>query len=1047
VDSTPMAEQLDPEELREVISEYQEASAEVIQRFEGHIAQYLGDGLLVYFGFPLAHEDDAQRAVRAGLGIVAAVQELNTRLQQRKAYHAPPLRVRIGIHTGLVVVGEIGGGEKKELMALGEAPNVAARLQGLAEPGTVVISAATHRLVEGYFVLHPLGSHKLKGVSAPLQVYRVLGESETRSRVEIAAASGLTPLVGREHEVRLLLERWGQVQEGLGQAVLLSGEAGIGKSRLVRALKERLTEESHTWLECRCSPYHQNSALYPVIDLLQRVLQFKREDTPEEKLSKLEGALGLYGFSLQETVPLLATLLSLPVTRYPLPPLSPQKQKQKTLEIILAWLLKEAERRPLLFVVEDLHWIDPSTLELLDLLIDQVPAARILLLLTFRPEFLPPWSSRSHLTLVTLGRLARKQAEVMVEQVTKGKELPPEVFQQVVAKTDGVPLFVEELTKMVLESGFLREEDGHYELLEPLPSLAIPTTLHDSLMARLDRLSTVKETAQLGATLGREFTYELLQAVSPLDDAALQRDLERLVKAELLYQRGLPPQARYIFKHVLIQEVAYQSLLKSRRQQYHHKIAQTLTERFAETAETQPELLAHHYTEAGLLTQAIPSWQKAGEKAMERSAHKEAISHFTRGLELLAAQPETPERNQQELALQIALGGPLTATTGYAAAQVEKAYARALELCRQLGETLQLVRVLGGLEAFYFVRGELQTARELGEQLLRLAQNVQDPALFLRAHTALGLALFHLGALTQAQEHLGQGIALHDSQKRRSHALQDPEVVFLSYAALVLWHLGYPDQAQKKIHEALTLARELSHPYSLALALYFSASLHQFRREGRATQEQAEAVIALATEQGFSFLLAHGTTLRGWALAEQGQGREGIAQMQQGLAAYQATGSELFRPYYLALLAEGYGRAEQTAEGLVALSEALAAVHKNGEHVYEAMLHRLQGQLTLQKFQVSSSKFQVPNTQHPTPSTQAEAEAEACFLKAVAIARQQEAKSLELRAATSLAYLWQRQGKQHAARNTLSEIYSWFTEGFDTVDLREAKALLRELSY
>jgi class 3 adenylate cyclase len=598
VDSTALSSQLDPEEYREVVRAYQDTCAKVIARFEGHIAQYLGDGLLVYFGYPRAHEDDAQRAVRAGLGMVEAVGQLNTRLAQEREVH---LVVRLGIHTGLVVVGDVGGGTRQEQLALGETPNIAARLQGIAAPNTLVISAATFQLLGGFFACQPLGTPLLKGLAQPLAVYRVLYESMARSRLEAAGSAALTMLVGREQEIGLLQERWAQVKEGIGQVVLLSGEAGIGKSRLVQVLQEQVAAEPRAWLTpCQCSPYHQNTALYPWIELLERVaLRFEREESPSQKLRKLEGFLVQYGLPLAEVVPLFATLLSLPLpAEYAPLTMSPEQQKQQTLHALLTILLRIAAQQPVLFVMEDLHWVDPSTLELLTLLVDQGPTARILALLTFRPDFSPPWTGRSHCTQVAVHRLPRQQAVEVIRQVAHGKALPPEVIAQIVAKTDGVPLFVEELTKMVLESGLLQERDDRYELTGPLPPLAIPTTLHDSLMARLDRLTTVKSLAQLGATLGREFSYALLHAVAPWDEGTVQRGLHQLVDAEFLFQRGLPPQATYLFKHALIQDAAYQSLLKSTRQQYHQRIAQVLEERFPETAETQPEWLAHHYTQA-----------------------------------------------------------------------------------------------------------------------------------------------------------------------------------------------------------------------------------------------------------------------------------------------------------------------------------------------------------------------------------------------------------------------------------------------------------------
>jgi class 3 adenylate cyclase/tetratricopeptide (TPR) repeat protein len=1041
VGSTALSTQLDPEELRAVIQAYREICATVIRRFEGHLAKYIGDGLLVYFGYPLAHEDDAQRAVRAGLSILAELPRLNARLQSTVGAHSrAPLQIRIGIHTGLVVAGEMGVGDQPEPLAIvGETPNLAARLQQEAQPNTVVISAATYHLIQGYFECADLGLREVKGASAPLQVYHVLDESGIQGRLEVAARRGLTPLVGLEPEVRLLLECWEQVKEGQGQVVLLSGEAGIGKSRLVRVLRERIAGEAPVWLECRCSPYHQNSALYPIIDLVQRVLGFTRDDSPEEKLRKLEVGAVREPPLQPEAIPLFASLLSLPLPeRYPPLNLTPQRQKQKTLEAMLTWLLAEAEWQPVAFIVEDLHWADPSTLEFLGLLIDQVPTARLLTILAFRPEFTPPWTLHSHFIHLTLQRLPRKQVEEIVEKIRGDKVLPAEVVQQIVAKTDGVPLFVEELTKMVVESG-LSVGATH---ASPIP-LGIPATLHDALMARLDRLRGAKEIAQLGATLGREFSYEMLHTVSPLDGAALQQGLRQLVEAELLYQRGLPPQATYLFKHALIQDAAYQSLLKSTRQQYHRQIARVLEGRFPETKETQPELLARHYTEAGLIAQAIPYWQKAGQRAVQRSVNVEAIAHLTKGMELLSTLPDTPERAQQELTLQITLGAPLIATKGYSAPEVGKVYTRARELCRQVGETPQLVPVLDGLRVFYITQGEFQTARELAEQIMRLAQSVQDPALLQRGHVVLGEVLYWLGGLAPARGHFERAIALYDPRQPRSPwEWLDAKVPPLSYAALALWMLGYPDQALKRSQEALTLAQELSHPFSLAWALHCAAWLHQCRREVQATQEQAEALIALCTEQGFPFWLAPGIRFRSWALAEQGQGEEGIAQvrLRQGRTAGRFTRASVGRSHSLALLAEVCGQVEQAEEGLVLLADALAV----GERYYEAELYRLKGQLTLQKFQVSGSKFQVEDSLGSSVQ-RLESEAEECFLKAIEVARHQQAKSLELRAVMSLSRLWQSQGKKEEAHRMLAEIYGWFTEGFDTKDLQEAKALLDSL--
>jgi predicted ATPase/class 3 adenylate cyclase len=1034
VGSTTLSEQLDPEELRTVIQKYRATCATVIGRCEGYVAKYIGDGLLVYFGYPQAHEDDAQRAVRAGLGIVAALPQLNAELQSTLGAHGcASLQVRIGIHTGLVVAGEMGTEDQPEPLAIvGETPNIAARVEGKAEPNTVVISQATHRLVQGLFECKDLGPQALKGLSTPLSLYRVVGDSGAQSRFAVAVQKGLTPLVGREPELGLLRASWEHAKAGADQVVLLSGEPGIGKSRLVQELKEQLEHEGATRIEFRCSPYHQNSALYPIIDHLQRLLQFDRADTPQAKLSKLRQALCHYRFPQADTLPLLAALLSLPHPEGCAPlTFSPQKQKQKTQEALVAWLREEAERNAVYTAWEDLHWADPSTLELVQLYLEQIPTTRMFTVLTFRPDFVPPWGARSCLTQLTLSRLGRQQVETMVEQVTGGKSLPTEVVQQIVAKTDGVPLFVEELTKMVLESGLLTEGTDHYELRGALPPLAIPATLQDSLMARLDRLAPVREIAQVGATLGREFSYEVLHAVSPLDEATLEQGLRQLVEAELIYQRGLPPQASYLFKHALIQDTAYQSLLKSTRQQLHQRSARVLEERFPEVKETQPELVAHHYTEAGLIEQALPYWQQAGQRANQRSAYVEAVAHLTKGLALLKTLPDTPERSQQELALQTILVAVLSATKGLTASEKEQVYARALELCRQVGESPQLAPVLCGLAVFYQFRGELQTQQEVVEQLLRIAQSVQDPAFLALAHMLRGEGLYFRGELLAALDHLEQGLALYDPQQFHTHgylsSVFDVGVYGRCFAAAALGALGYPDQALRRVHEALTLARAGAHSYTLALALNWVAVIYLMRGEVEAVQERAAALVALATEQELPDVLAFGTIWQGWARVQQGEGEAGIGQIRQGLAHFQAAGFWAGIPGYLAMLAEAYMRIGQIEEGLSMVAEALTVMDKTGERTGEAGLYVLKGWLLF---------FSQGDP----------AAAEACFQQAIDIARRRSAKSGELLAVTSLSRLWQMQGKKDEARQMLAEIYGWFTEGFDTKALQEAKALLDELA-
>jgi predicted ATPase len=763
------------------------------------------------------------------------------------------------------------------------------------------------------------------------------------------------------------------------------------------------------------------------------MLRFQAGDTPETRLEKLEQNLSQYRLSLEESVSLFAALLSLPVPkdRYPPLNLTPQRQRQKTLGAIVAIMLELAERQPVLFILEDLHWTDPTTLELLNLLIDQTPTASMCALLTCRPEFQPSWSHRSYLTEVTVNRLSRSQIERMAHQVADGKRLPTEVIQQLVDKTDGVPLYVEEMTKAVLESGALKEVDGHYELAGSIASLSIPATLQDSLMARLDRLVTAKGVAQYASVIGRQFSYEMLQAVSGLEEATLQRELGRLVEAELIYQRGVLPDTTYLFKHALIQDIAYESLLRSTRQGYHRCIAEVLEEQFPETAERQPELLARHYTEAGFSELAIGYWQEAGEKAMQRSAHVEAITHLNKGLEVLKTLPESAELVQKELMIQVALGTPLIATKGNAAPDVERVYARARELCQQVGNTPQFFLVLRGLIVYYMTRGQLQTATQLGEQLLRLAHAQHDPALLLLAHYQLGMVLFWRGKPASAHTHHTQALAIYTPQAHRALAWRygtDLGVGSGGHVALELWYLGYPDQALQHSQSARTLAQDMSHPFSLAFALTVTAMLHQIRREVPAAHEQSVAGLHLATEQEFAQWWAWGTVLRGWTQAMQGQEEVGIAGIRQGLTASVDTGSQQFQPYFLGLLAEAYGKNGHPEEGLPPLAEALAVIDTTEARYYEAELHRLNGELLLQQ------------------SADNATEAESCFQQAISIAQNQSAKSWELRAATSLARFWQSQGKRDEARELLAPVYEWFTEGFDTADLIDAKSLLDELA-
>jgi class 3 adenylate cyclase/predicted ATPase len=1027
VGSTALSGQLDPEELSDVTREYHSVCAEVIERHAGRIAQFLGDGLLVYFGYPLSHEDDAQRAVRAGLDIVAAIASEQERLGK-------PLQVRIAVHTGLAVVGQLGGDTNPDPMAIsGETPNIAARLQSIAEPGHVVISAATYRLIQGFFVCRSLGTPALKGVVAPIEAFEVVEPTVIHTRFERAVASGLTPFVSREKEVGQLLDLWQAARNGSGQVVMINGEAGIGKSRLVQVLAERTADEPLWELGGRCSPYYQNSALYPTIEFLQRMLRFNRNDDAETKLAKLEKTLAQFGFSLSEMVPLFAALLSLPAhDSYLAPPMTPQRQKHKTFEAIVEWLMRTAEQKPTRLTVEDLHWADPSTLELIELLIEQVSAARLLLILVFRPEFVPAWPSRPYITNLSLGRLAPTATELMIQSLAGGKQLPAEVVNEIVAKTDGVPLFVEELTQMVLESGLVQEQGGRYVLTSALPSLAIPSTLYDSLMARLDQLGTAKDVAQLAATIGKEFSYELLRTVSPLEETRLTGALNRLVDAELLDQNLEQNRLRYGFRHALIRDAAYDSLLRSQRRHYHRRVAEVLQEHFADTVQTRPELIANHFTEAGLIEEAIPYWHRAAQRALERSANREAIDHLTRGLELVSLLPETPERVQQELMLRIGLGTALMVSRGFACPEAENNFARAWRLCQQIDESPIVLNVFWALWVSQAAAAKHQKAREAGEECLRLAQAAHDPALLLQSHHALGVSLLILGDFVRGFELLEKGVSLYDPSQHSALAYasgQDSGVACLAHGAWALWFLGYPGQARKWTRDALALAGKVTHPASKAAASNVASWVYQLLRDQEAAQEQADAAIALSTEHELEFWRAMGLNSQGWALTGQGRLDEGIKRLRTGLTALHATGAGILMPYYLSTLAQAYANTDRIDEAVSILAESQAALEKTGERWWQAEVYRIHGELLLRH----------------SGAAPADKRAEEYFRRALQTAREQCAKSLELRAIMSLSRLLQRRGERSEARQMLTGIYNWFTEGFDTPDLQEARALIEQM--
>jgi predicted ATPase/class 3 adenylate cyclase len=1026
VGSTELSGRLDPEEMSQVIRAYHRGCTHVIRRWDGYVAKYMGDGVLAYYGWPRAHEDDAERAVRAGLELTKAVAE-------QTASDGTQLAARIGIATGQVVVGElIGEGAAQEEAVVGETPNLAARLQALAAPGTVVIAASTRRLVGGVFDLDDLGAQRLKGFAEPVLGWRVVGERGAEGRFEARQTASLTPLVGREEEVALLLSRWRQARDGEGQVVLLSGEPGIGKSRLVRELRARLEGEPHIRLFYQCSPHHTTSPLHPLIEQLERAGAVERDDPPPVKLSKLETLLARGTNQLDQAVPLIAALLGIPTGgRYSLPELTPQRRKQRTLEVLVDQLDGLAGAAPVLLAYEDVHWIDPTTQELLGLAIERIRRLRVLALITFRPEFAPPWIDLPHVSSLTLTRLGRRHGVAMVEQLVREKALPDEVAAQIVAKTDGIPLFVEELTKTVLESGLLKDAGDRYELAGPLPALAIPSTLHDSLLARLDRLAPIKEVAQIGAVIGREFSRALLAAVADRREADLEVALEQLVQAELIFRRGSPPEATYSFKHALVQDAAYGTLLKSRRQHLHARIAGVLEEQFPGQARAQPELLAQHFSQAGLRQQAISYWQRAGESASARSAQAEAARHFKNALEQLEGLPEDAPRSDKELDLQIALGTALIAARGFAAAETGCAYARARVLARQHGDPARSFPVLYGQWVFHTVRAELEPAKELAEEMLRLSEEQVDRRELLIAHRMVGYVDLLLGRPASARAHLEKVLALYNPERHRSLAslyAYEPRAAALAYLPVVRLLLGYPERALRLSEEALATARQSSHLLTLCFALHARCWFHQIALDDRSLRRWAKELIELTVEHGFPYWLSYARVLHGWAHTQDASEEEGSAQMLQAFAEYQATGARLYMPYFTALLAHaGAMRGERTEE-LRLLTDAITRVDETGERWFEAELYRLHGEALLH----------LPEPDH--------AGAEAALSEALVRARRQGTRLWELRAATSLARLWVEQRKRAEARDLLAPVYSWFTEGFDTADLKHAKALLDALA-
>jgi predicted ATPase len=938
------------------------------------------------------------------------------------------LSVRLGIATGLAVVGDlIGEGAAQERGVIGETPNLAARLQGLAAPNTLIIGEATRRQVGGLFDLADLGPQALTGFAEPQPAWRVIGESGMSSRFE-ALRSGATPLVGREEEVELLIRRWQQAKNGEGRVVLISGEPGIGKSRLTAALSEQIGSEPHTRLRYFCSPYHQDSALYPFIAQLERAGGFARDDAVEAKLGKLRALLAP-GARDDDDIPLLSEMLSLPSTAADLN-LSPQRKREKLFEALLNQLEAEARRRPVLMVFEDAHWIDPTSRELLDFTVDRVRHLPALLAITFRPEFQPPWSGRAHITSLALNRLGERDGEALVQTLAGNTALPPDIVAEIVERTDGVPLFVEELTKAVLESAAQGDRVAAVLATTSAAALSVPANLHASLMARLDRLGPMpKEIAQIGAVLGRGFSYELIEPVAQRPERELQAALDQLGAAGLLFCRGIGPHASYLFKHALVQDAAYSTLLRGRRQELHARVAAALEAHFADLVEHQPELLAHHLTAAGNTERAVEQWLKAGRHAAARFTYREAIAHFERGLGLLQSLAETPVRDGREIELQLALGLCLYPTKG--AVEAKLPYTRAHELAERSDAPQQRFEALYGLwqSTRDNVSGGITAARPLSERLLRMAEREGDDGLRLQAHHSAWTTGHYAGDPATTREHADIGRLLYDPEKHASHRLvyggHDPGVCARNHCAHAESLLGYPEKALASIADALALAERIAHPFTLSIALTNSSVVYLNCRQPERALRQLDAAELLAAEQRLSIIYETGI-LRGSALLGQGAVDEAIARIREGVTRWTQLGRTLLLPYGLAFLAEGLARHGDRAAALAASREGLEIAGATGEHMWDGELYRVTGTVLLAENKLD--------------------EGQASLQQAIRIAQAQQAKSLELRAAVSLARLWGEQRRRVEAHDLLATVYGWFTEGFDTADLREAKALLDELT-
>jgi class 3 adenylate cyclase/tetratricopeptide (TPR) repeat protein len=1014
VGSTELSTQMDAERFGELIHDYLNAAAGVARGYEGDVARYLGDGILVHFGWPQAHDDDAERAVRAGLGIVAEIDSMNRGLPANTQ-----LAVRIGIHTGPVMIGEIGGSQQQETISLGETLNLAARLQVAAPPNGVVLSATTRDLVRGIFVMEDLGPQTLRGIQEQVLAYRAVQPTGVRSRLD-AAQGKLTPMLGRDDELEVLLDAWRRARSGTGGAVLISGEAGVGKSRLVYELRRRLSDEPHSWLECRCSSYTSQSAFRPAAELIEQGLGLQSGDATAEKLEKLTRGLETAGVETDDALQLLAPLLSISLEEDPTSlGMSGELRRRRAIALLTGWVIGLAQPQPMVLLVEDLHWSDPSSLELLEELILRSASTQLLILVTARPEFESPWQERPEVSLVALSPLREREAREMVESLRPGADMPEGVLSRIVAETDGVPLYIEEIGRMVLESG----ERGELE---------IPTTLQASLMARLDRLSAAKRVAQRAAVIGRDFSYELLEEVADLDVTALRHGLRGLVENELLFESGVPPSATYTFKHALIQEAAYQSLLRRTRASLHGRIADAMERHPAAGVAAAPEVLARHFEAAGRNESAIMHYRRGAAHAAQSSAYREAIAHLGKALELLLRLPADRTRDEAEIDMQIELASSIIASRGYADPDVRTAYERAHVLCEALGSGASVGYTLTGLSIFHFNQGEVHRGEELAGRVLEIAEQEDDDTLRLLAHVQLAVPICYEGRFAEALEHCENALEIYDPGLHRELAFRygtDHGVAAHGFASLSLCLMGYPDSALDRARRAVSLARSLGQPFNVAYALLAETVTHWMRGDVAAQATSAAELAAIAEEQGFDLFTGIGHMFRAAARAFATRDAEALPELVEGALTAARTGMRGAVPALLTLMAEAQRAVGESAAATGTVDGALALATETGQSGWDARLLGLRGSLLLDV------------VDHPEDP--ALGEAEACFRQALATARTQGGHLEELRSATSLARLLLLRADEDQAREVLAGAFRHLPEPSSSIpDVEHARELL-----